>query len=63
MNSSNMIKKFPEVLNFNQLFLKLNRFVCGRVSPFIGVETNNLMWLENEEFEGANENLDWAFPV
>jgi hypothetical protein len=24
-----MINKFPEVLNFNRLFLKLNRFTCN----------------------------------
>ena len=24
-----MISKFPEVLNFNRLFLKLNRFICN----------------------------------
>ena len=29
INSSKMIGKFPEVLNFNRLFLKLNRFICN----------------------------------
>ena len=29
IESSKMIGKFPEVLNFNQLFLKLNRFICN----------------------------------
>ena len=28
IDSSNMIGNFPEVLNFNWLFLKLNRFIC-----------------------------------
>ena len=28
-NSSKMIGNFPAVLNFNQLFLKLNRFICN----------------------------------
>ena len=28
-NSSKMISKFPKVLNFNRLFLKLNRFICN----------------------------------
>ena len=29
MNSSKMIGNFPAVLNFNPLFLKLNRFICN----------------------------------
>ena len=35
--SSKMIGNFPEVLNFNQLFLVLNWFICNKrsVSPFI----------------------------
>ena len=31
MNSSKNIGKFPEVFNFNRLFLKLNQFVCNTV--------------------------------
>ena len=41
-----MIGNFAEVLNFNQLFLKLNRFLCNyssvRFSPFIGINKKNL---------------------
>jgi hypothetical protein len=29
INSYKMIGKFPAVLNFNQLFLKLNRLICN----------------------------------
>ena len=29
IDSSKMICKFPAVLNFNRLFLKLNRFICN----------------------------------
>ena len=29
IDSSKMIGKFPEVLNFNRLFRKLNRFICN----------------------------------
>ena len=29
MNSSKMIGKFPAVVNFNRLYLKLNRFICN----------------------------------
>ena len=29
INSSKTIGNFPEVLNFNRLFLKLNRFICN----------------------------------
>ena len=29
INSSRMIGNFPAVLNFNRLFLKLNRFICN----------------------------------
>ena len=32
-----MIGNFPTVLNFNRLFLKLNRFICNyQYSPIIG---------------------------
>ena len=45
-DSSKMIGNFLEVLNFNRLFLKLNRFSCnycsGWFSSFIGI--NNTMW-------------------
>ena len=42
MDSSKMIRNFPEVLNFNQLFLKLNRFVCNL---WLGLPTTK--FLEN----------------
>ena len=29
IDSSEMIGKFPEVLNFNRLFLELNQFICN----------------------------------
>ena len=29
IDSSQMISKFPEVLNLNRLFLELNRFICN----------------------------------
>ena len=29
INSSKMIGKFPEVLNFKRLFLEVDRFVCN----------------------------------
>ena len=29
IDSSKMIGDFPAVLNFNRLFLKLNRFICN----------------------------------
>ena len=29
IDSSKMISKFPEVSNFNRLFLKLHRFICN----------------------------------
>ena len=29
VNSSKVIGNFPEVLNFNRLFLKLNRLICN----------------------------------
>ena len=29
IDSSKTIDEFPEVLNFNRLFLKLNRFICN----------------------------------
>jgi hypothetical protein len=28
-NSSKMVSNFPDILNFNRLFLKLNRFICN----------------------------------
>ena len=31
INSSKMIGDFPAVLNFNQLFLKLKRFICNQL--------------------------------
>ena len=31
INSSKMIGSFPAVLNFNRLFLKLNRFMCNKL--------------------------------
>ena len=34
IDSSRMMGNFPEVLNFNQLFLKLNQFVCNKHSVF-----------------------------
>ena len=34
MDSSKMIGKLPEVLNFNQLFLKLNRFIYHYIRQF-----------------------------
>ena len=34
IDSSRMMGNFPEVLNFNRLFLKLNRFVCNKHSVF-----------------------------
>ena len=30
-----MINKFHEVLNFNQLFLKLNRFICNEQAALL----------------------------
>ena len=32
-----MVSNFPEVLTFNRLFLKLNRFICSWFSLFIGL--------------------------
>jgi hypothetical protein len=29
IDSSKMMGNFPEVLNFNRLFLKLNQFICN----------------------------------
>ena len=29
IDSSKMIGKFPDALNFNRLFLELNRFICN----------------------------------
>jgi hypothetical protein len=36
-----MIGKFPAVLNFNQLFLKLNRFICN----IVPVVPDHRLWL------------------
>ena len=36
IDSSKMTSKFPKVLNFDQLFLKLNRFMSSQFSSFIG---------------------------
>ena len=33
-----MIGKFLEALNFNQLFLKLNRFICNYIFCLISVD-------------------------
>ena len=39
-----MIGNYPTVLNFNRLFLKLNRFICNycRFSPIIGLDLQTL---------------------
>ena len=53
---------FPEVLNINRLFLKLNRFICSsRFSPFI---TGNLTWHSIHEISEVPSSQDWLFlPV
>ena len=45
-----MISKFPEVLNFNQLFLELDRFICnsplvlpGRCLNVLGVSNREVL--------------------
>ena len=34
IDSSRMMGNFPDVFNFNRLFLKLNRFICNKHSAF-----------------------------
>ena len=69
-DSSKMIGKFPEVLNFNRLFLELNRFTCNQPPVLPGHRTGanctNLKIINNacNESEsnwaesGAKERLD-----
>ena len=47
-----MIGHFPAVLNFNRLFLKLNRFICnlagGKFSPFIVMGGSSILFFSRE---------------
>jgi hypothetical protein len=43
IDSSKMIRNCPEVLNFNRLFLKLNRFICNQWSVQPSAEISGKM--------------------
>ena len=51
-----MISNFPEVSNFNQLFLKLNWFICNYGSPqsligfYFCIESQNYPVEENQSY-------------
>ena len=45
-----MIGNFPAVLNFNQLFLKLNQFICNQLPVTQSVVHNEFVDLSTVNF-------------
>ena len=55
--SSKMMRNFLEILNFNRLFLKLNRFICNKPSV-LPLHWSRMVGVEKE---AADANVLWEY--